>query len=154
MKLNIRFTETGEEESVTIICNQNRDLSKIIEAVNEINQANERMKKIQGSLDNRIYFIDAENVLYFESVDNRVFMYTISAVYEVTKKLYELEETLSYLDIIRINKSQILNLKHVLCIIPSFYSGGRITVELDNRERLIISRQYAPEFNRRIGMDS
>lgn len=155
MKLNIRFAEDGEEDSITVVCRKGVDISKIVEAVNEINnETNMKIRKIQGILDNRIYFIDAENVMYFESVDNRVFMYTFAAVYEVDKKLYELEEMLSHLDIIRINKSQVLNLRHVLCIIPSLYSGGRITVELDNRERLIISRQYASEFNRRIGIDN
>lgn len=153
MKLNIRFADGGEEESITIVCGKNRDISKIVEAVNDFNRETDmKIRKIQGTLDNRIYFIDAENVLYFESVDNRVFMYTFSAVYEVDKKLYELEEMLSHLDMIRINKAQILNIRHVLCILPSMYSGGKITIELDNRERLVISRQYAPEFSRRIGI--
>ena len=41
-------------------------------------------------LNNETYFVDSLDVFYFESVDNRTFLYTADDVMEVKLRLYEL----------------------------------------------------------------
>ena len=94
--------------------------------------------------------VDKQDVLYVESVDKRSFLYTADEVYESNLKLYELEELLDPSGFFRSAKSQIINIAKIKSLCPDF--GGRIEVEMENGEKVIISRQYAGGFKERIGL--
>ena len=96
------------------------------------------------------HLIDIGEVLYFESVDKQSFLYTDSDIYELSLKLYEIEEMLSDIGFIRSAKSQILNIHKITSLCPDF--GGRIEVTILGGERLIVSRQYAKSLKERLGI--
>lgn len=97
-------------------------------------------RKIQAKRDNEVYFVDSSDVLYFESVDNRTFLYTANDVMEVKLRLYELETFLSEKDFIRISKSQIVNINKIKALKPEL--NRTILATMCNGEQLSISRKY------------
>ena len=97
-------------------------------------------KKLQAKKDNELYFINSSDVLYFESVDNRIFLYTEGDVMEVKQRLYELEVILSDKDFIRISKSQIVNINKIRSLKPEL--NRTILATMCNGEQLSISRKY------------
>ena len=107
-------------------------------------------QRLSGVKDGVTALIDREDVLYFESVDKRCYLYTADAVYETALKLYELEERLGPAGFIRGAKSQILNIAKIASLCPDF--GGRLEVRLENGENLIVSRQYARQLKERLGL--
>lgn len=111
-----------------------------------------RMMEMQltGIQDGETYLIDAGLVLYIDTVDKRTFLYTEKQVYESNLKLYELEEQLVQSDFFRANKSCIINLKHIVSLRAEL--DRRILVTMSNGERLIVSRQYADEVKRKLGV--
>lgn len=96
--------------------------------------------KLQVNKGNEICFVNLSDVLYFESVDNRTFLYTESDVMEVKQRLYELELMLSPKDFLRISKSQIVNINKISSLKPEL--NRTILVTMCNGERLYISRKY------------
>ena len=99
--------------------------------------------KLQAKMEGAYQFVDAMDVLYFESVDNRVFLYTENAVMEVKQRLYELEDMLSKQDFIRISKSQIININKIKTLKPEL--NRTILATMCNGEQLYISRKYVKE---------
>lgn len=99
-------------------------------------------KKIQAKKDNQWCFVNLLDVLYFESVDNRTFLYTRDDVMEVKQRLYELEIVLSDKDFFRISKSQIININKVKSLRPEI--NRTILATMCNGEQLFISRKYVP----------
>ena len=97
-------------------------------------------KKLQAKKENELYFINSFDVLYFESVDNRTFLYTEDDVLEVRQRLYELEVILSDKDFIRISKSQIVNINKIKSLKPKL--NRTILATMCNGEQLYISRKY------------
>ena len=97
-------------------------------------------KKLQAKKDNEWHFINSFDVLYFESVDNRTFLYTEDDVLEVKQRLYELEVILSDKDFIRISKSQIVNINKIKSLKPEL--NRTILATMCNGEQLYISRKY------------
>ncbi len=91
-------------------------------------------------------FVDACEVLYFESVDNRTFLYTADAVMEIRQRLYELELLLSEREFLRISKSQIVNVRKISSLRPEL--NRTILATMCNGEKLSISRKYAPALRR------
>ena len=83
-------------------------------------------------------------------MDQKVFAYGKTEVYEVKSKLYELEEELPARDFMRSAKSTILNLNKIKSLTPAF--GGRFEALLKNGEKVIISRHYVNVLKERLGI--
>lgn len=144
MKINIEQSDAYNEVEITIKCNKiDEKLEKLLSSIRLYNST------ISGKKDDKIYFLKLEEVLYFDTVDERVFIYTINNIYETNLKLYEIEERFSGSSIIRVSKSTVLNLLKVDYVSP--LSNGRIEAMLQNGERIIISRQYVPIFKNKLG---
>lgn len=145
MKITIQECAKDEEEEIIFRCkNVDEDILKLIYALRG------KREKITVMKEEKMFRILPKDIYYFEAVDNHVFVYLEKEVYETKKKLYELEEYFSNTDFFRASKSTIINLAKVEHISPGFH--GRFEAAMKNGERLAISRQYAPELKRRLGM--
>lgn len=103
-----------------------------------------------GMRDGTTYLLAADDVYYIESVDKRVFLYTKDQVFESSLKLYELEEALSRVEFVRTSKQMIINFDKVTAIKPDI--NARLQLVLNNGERAIVSRQYAPAIRKKLGL--
>lgn len=79
---------------------------------------------------------------------NRVYAYTESQVYEVHKKLYEIEQDYADTDLIRISKSAVVNVSRITYIRPML--NGKFEATLKNNEKIMISRQYVPALKKKL----
>ena len=107
-------------------------------------------QKLTCTKDYKTWLVDKRDVLYIESVDKQCFLYTLNEVYETNLRLYELEAMLDSAGFFRSAKSQIINIAKIKSLRPDF--GGRIEAEMENGEKVIISRQYAKSFKERVGL--
>ena len=95
------------------------------------------------------YIMDADEIVYVEVSDNKVYAYTKQDTYEAKHKLYEIKELLGGRSFAQINKSVIVNINCVKSIQAEF--SGNYRLKLKNRkESLTISRKYFKEFRDRI----
>lgn len=146
MKITIETPGPGEEDEIIVRCTSLDDrLMNLICALKT-----EQDHKLTGYLDDKIVMLSPRNIFYFESVDNKVFAYTDKGVYEVRKKLYEIESEYSYTDFLRISKSAIVNVSKIAYLKPIF--NGRFEAKLKNNETIIISRQYVLDLKKKLGI--
>jgi DNA-binding LytR/AlgR family response regulator len=96
-------------------------------------------------------YIPANDILYFEAVDNKTFLYTRDKSYDIEKRLYELEEMLDDRDFFRCSKAVIINVTKIEKLKPELTRN--ILATLCNGERVIISRRYARAFKKMIGLE-
>ncbi|WP_341274701.1 LytTR family DNA-binding domain-containing protein [Clostridium beijerinckii] len=85
-----------------------------------------------------------------ESIDRKVFIYTKTQTYEISEKLYVLEEQLASIDFIRISKSLLLNINKIHSFYPKL--SGNLEALLTNNEKVIISRRYVANLKNKLGM--
>lgn len=89
--------------------------------------------------------LNADEIVFLEVQDSRVYAYTKLDTYETKQKLYELKEQLPSRNFVQINKSVIVNINCVKSIQAEF--SGNYRLKLKNRkEVLTISRKYFKEF--------
>lgn len=88
--------------------------------------------------------IALEDIFYFDTVNNKTFLYLEKDVYQCDKKLYELEAQLVDTPFIRISKNCILNTTLVTSMRAQF--SGRLEATLKNNEKVIISKHYIKGF--------
>lgn len=145
MKITILPPEPGQEEEIILRCAQLDE--RILELLRTLR--NEQLK-LSAYSETGITLLDPKEVYYFEAVDNKVFAYCEKQVYEVRKKLYELEAALVGTDFLRISKSTIVDLSKVQHLAAAF--NGRLEARLKNGEKIIISRQYVPALKKKLGL--
>lgn len=142
MKLLIEQSTEINEVEIKITCNYMDDrLKRLIEQIKLYSFS------LVGQLDGVSVPIALENIYYFDTVDNNVFIYTINKIYNSDKKLYELEELLNNSPFTRISKSCIVNTSYVASVKAHF--SGRIEITLENNEKLIVSKHYIQDFKRK-----
>ncbi len=136
--MNIQIMEQPDVNLNVIIQCRQMD-SRVLRLKAHIEQFD---NKLQAKKDDEYCFVNVADVFYFESVDNRTFLYTADSVLEVKQRLYELENILSDKDFIRISKSLIININKVEALRPEL--NRTIQVTMIGGERLHISRKYVP----------
>lgn len=145
MKITIIDKKEDEEDEIIVKCSELDE--SLLELINSFKKGTAKLSFYQGS---KIVFVDESDIYYFESVENRVFAYTESEVYEIKLKLYELEEKYSYSDYFRANKAVLVNLDKVVSVSSAF--RGRFEATLKNDCKIIISRMYVPKFKEKLGI--
>lgn len=145
MKIIIEELHEGEEEEI-IIRSNNIDES-ILQMIYGIKMEH---KKLIGIKDGKMNLIDPKDVFYFETVDNKTFIYCSKEVYESKLKLYEINSEFENSSFFRSSKSTILNLSKIKNLSPAF--SGRFETTLKNNEKVIISRRYVPKLKKKLDL--
>ncbi|MHC5228285.1 LytTR family DNA-binding domain-containing protein [Enterococcus sp. LJL99] len=146
MKVTIQIVEPQEEEKIDLYVHQmDEQLIKMITAVQK------KEETLLGSIGEKIFRVEQTDVLYFETVDKKTFMYLKESVYEMKERLYQLEERFEHSDFLRVSKSVIVNIRKIQVIYPTL--SGRFEVVLENGEKLSISRNYVADLKRKLKME-
>jgi DNA-binding LytR/AlgR family response regulator len=131
------------EDLVTIEC---KEITQTI--LNVANYIENYGLNIIGKLNGERYFVSLNDIYYFEAVDNKVFAYTKSEVYEVNYKIHEINDLFSNTFFVQISRTVILNIDKINRV--STLVNGRILAVLNNKEKQIITRAYAHEFKQKL----
>lgn len=136
IRVNIKNVSSPEEEQVVIEC-----VAMTQDFVDIKNYCLSKGNHLTGYDNNTRRQIALDDILYFEAVGDKVFAYTSGEVFEVKKRLYELEESLAPLQFIRCSKAFLICLRKIESVRPAL--NGRYCARMTNGEDIIISRKYA-----------
>lgn len=135
MKVRVEeIANLGETEVVVRCAKRDESVEKIVGI----------LERLEDSLlvrkEGRSYRIVPRDILYFESVDDRVFVYTKNEMYETGLRLYEVEDFLRNTTFLRVNKNTIVDSAKIASFRPVL--NGRMEARLLNGETVEISRAY------------
>lgn len=145
MKITINVGEDINETEINIRCSQlTPDIENIIATLRIMNQ------QLLVTKDDINYLLDVNTISYIEALERKTFVYTQDSIYESKLKLYEMEERLCKSGFFRISKSCLVHLKFIKSIKKDIDRKLRLT--LTNGEQIMVSRQYADEIKKRLGV--
>jgi len=145
VKITINTDDRNTETEIAIHCRQlDTEIEKIIATLRMLNS------QLMVTKEDENHLVDISNIVYVEAVERKTFVYTPEMVYESKLKLYEMEERLCAGSFMRISKSCLVNLRYIKSLKNDIERKLRLT--LKNGEQIIVSRQYADEMKRRLGV--
>ena len=145
MKITINFDDKVEETQISITCNRmSSDIENLIATLRIWDQ------QMLVSKDDENFILDVNKISYIEAVERKTFVYTQDDMYESKLRLYEMEEKLCQSGFFRVSKSCLVHLKFIKSIKNDVERKLRLT--LKNGEQVMVSRQYADEIKRRLGV--
>lgn len=145
MKISINVEEDMKDIEITISCSR---LTPEIEKVLATLRMMERQLLVRKG--EETYILDVSKVIYLESVDRKTFVYTKEDIYESSLKLYELEQQLDECGFFRASKSCLAALQYIKSLRTDV--NRKIKVTMGNGEQIMVSRQYAEELRKKLGV--
>ena len=139
MRITEKLVNSPEEEGVTLeYIRLTKDFEEIKEYVQHKGDTLIGYKQTKEKASVRV-----EDILYFETVDGRVFAYTVGCVYEIKGRLYQVEEKVNKRTICRASKTMLVNVEHIISVRTAL--NGRLYARMENGEEILITRKYAKE---------
>lgn len=145
MKITVEQTTTGENEVILKYRELDREMQDVLHFLQHSSA------KILAQKDKETFLLQPHEVYFVESVDNRVFLYTKEHVLEVQEPLASFEHKYEHAGLVRIGKSQLVNLHRIKKL--KSVLNSRIEVTLESGDKLIVSRHYARSFKSRLGLN-
>ncbi len=123
---------------------------RYIESTPEIRKIIGILEKAQnvlwGKTDTETVSVKISDLLYLESVDDRLFAYTGDKTLRLDGSLSSFMTELDDGSFFRCSKSMVINVNRVKAL--KSLSSNRIDATMEGGEHIIISRRYASEFRR------
>ncbi len=145
MKISINIDPSVKDTEITVNCAALTPETESIIAALRIMDSQMAVTKGDES-----FILDIAKIVYIEAVDRKTFVYTESECYETKLRLYETEERLCGSGFLRISKSCLVQLRYIRSIKAELDRKLRLTLE--NGEQMIVSRQYAEDLKKRLGV--
>ncbi len=140
MRIDIQHIDEGESSVVIRYKELTPQIKRVIEVLNN------DTGKLWGKADSGNVSIKAEDILYLESVDDKLFAYTMSDVVRLEGTLNSFISEMMDESFFRCSKSMIINVNKVLAL--KSLASNRIDATMEGGEHIMISRRYASEFRR------
>ena len=140
MKIDIKKIDEGEESIVIRYKELTSPVDKIISILDN------SQNKIWGRVDDQSIAVGLSDILYLESVDDKVFAYTKDKVLKIDGSLQSFMLIVNDDTFFRCSKSMVINVNRVISL--KSLSSNRIDATLEGGEHIMISRRYASEFRR------
>jgi two-component system, LytTR family, response regulator LytT len=135
MKITV-VEEPGAPKEIVIRCSLvDAEIEQLVQLLAAYN------KKLVAKDGANTRMLDPGEVLYCESVDDCLFVYTAQEVLPALSTLSQIEKDFAALGFIRCAKSMVVNLKKIDALKSE--NSGRIIATITNGERIVISRHYA-----------
>lgn len=144
MKIRVEHGDYPESE-IILRC---KDLDD--EMLDVLAMLKDRSAKLIGRKDGEVYVLQPNDIYYAESVDGKTFFYTETMVLETNQSLAFIHERHEDAGLIRIGKSQLVNLYHVIKL--KSLPNSRIEITIKSGERLIASRHYIQALKSKLGI--
>ena len=145
MKITINIDESLKDTEIVVNCGTlTPETEQMIAALQLFD------RQITVTKNDELFILDVSKIIYVESVDRKTFVYTSDDCFETKLKLYEIEERLCSCGFLRTGKASLVQLKYIRSMKTELNRKLRLTLE--NGEQLIVSRQYADELKRRLGV--
>lgn len=147
MKIRIDLDENLEEEEIIIKCKKiDPSIQQIQEAISDITSTTQKLSFYKEESE---YYLPLEDILFFETSDNKINAHTQDDTYFMKYRLYELEELLPKY-FLRISKSTIANTNKVFSITHTLGSPN-IVQFYNSHKQVYVSRLYFKELKYKLG---
>ena len=140
MKIDIQKITQGEEMVVIRYLERTPEINRIIGILEGTDN------KLWGKTETGSVCIDLEDILYLESVDDKLFAYSGDKVIKIDGSLNSFMMEMDDGSFFRCSKSMVINVNRVTAL--RSLSSNRIDATMEGGEHIIISRRYASDFRR------
>lgn len=147
--MEIRVLEEKNRSQIEVTILSGPDDNRVSKIVRQLQMVDGRLTGyIPGTIKRRLVFLT--DIVWIEAGRSTALIHLVEGdLLESTNRLNWFEDALKDTEFVRISRQELVNLDHVTGISPA--GSGRMLLSLCEK-KLVVSRKYASEFKRRIGI--
>lgn len=147
--MEIRVVEEKGRSQIEVTILSGPDNPRVAGIVRQLQMVDGKLSGyIPGTINRRMVFL--ADIAWVQTNGSMALIHLVTEeTLESSSRLNELEDELSDTEFVRISRQELVNLDHVTGISPA--GSGRMLLSVGEK-KLVVSRKYAPEFKRRIGI--
>ena len=135
MQINLNITNEVKDITVEITApEKSQEVENILKVLSD-----SQIKTIIGIKEGATYIVKLDSVIAFYTGDKKVYFKTIEGEFEISNRMYEIEESIIDENFIRISNSVIVNINHVKCFDTA--QIGNIIVRFDDESFEYVSKR-------------
>jgi len=146
LKINIEIVNDIAEDEIIIRCRELTDMVTDIQKA--ITEKTSNPPKIVFYKDKEEYYFPLNKILFFETENDIVYAHTASETYKTEFKLYQLQKML-LVQFIRVSKSTIVNVNHILSISKNLTSSSLVKFNKSHKQ-IYVSRLYYKDLKQKL----
>ena len=146
MKVRIEIIEDAENEEIVIRCAGINERIQLIERT--VAGLLSKTPALTLYKDGEEFYISPKKILFFETQSETVCAHTADDAYKTKQRLYELENILPR-EFIRISKSAIINVRHIMSISRNLSASSLIKFH-GSHKQVYVSRSYFKAMRQRL----
>lgn len=146
-----RFAGTLQRVKTRLAANDDatRGSARILQAIAELRQRDDYLERIPVRTDERVVFVDVDDIVWIKASGNTVLIHLADRVHELRDTMNALGARLDPRRFARVHRSAIINVRRVRDIHPWF--NGYHVVTMDTGQQLRMSRYQHEAFLRLVG---
>ncbi|MQS53450.1 LytTR family transcriptional regulator [Lactobacillus salsicarnum] len=145
--VKIRVEISPEYSEKEIVVRSSADDDELKEIIRDIEEIQSKLGKINGYIDDTVYSLSLNDILFFETNDRNIYAHTTDKAFLVHFRLYELENNLPD-NFLRISKSSIINVDEILSLNTSV--TGNLIQFKSSYKTIYVSRRFLKELKNRL----
>ena len=147
--MEIRVVEEKGRSQIEVTILSGPDNPRVAGIVRQLQMVDGKLSVyIPGTINRRMVFL--ADIAWVQTNGSMALIHLVTGeTFESSSRLNELEDELSDTEFVRISRQELVNLDNVTGISPAGF--GRMLLSVGEK-KLVVSRKYAPEFKRRIGI--
>ncbi|AWD65715.1 MULTISPECIES: LytR/AlgR family response regulator transcription factor [Priestia] len=122
----------------------------VVKEEEPIGESSSQTGKLAISVDDSIVLVNIEDILFVGLIEGEVTIQTITESYHTADTLAMLEKKLPSQSFVRVHRGYIVNVHHISEVQPWFNSTYNLVMK--NDKRVPVSRTYAKELKKRLGI--
>ena len=146
MKIKIEIVDDITEDEIIIRCRELTDAVTDIQKV--ITEKTSKPPEMVFYKDKEEYYFPLNKILFFETENDIVYAHTASETYKTEFKLYQLQKML-LVQFIRVSKSTIVNVNHILSISKNLTSSSLVKFNKSHKQ-IYVSRLYYKDLKQKL----
>jgi len=146
VKIKIEIVDNIEEDEIIIRCKELNDTVTDIQKALTVKTS--KLPDIMFYKDKEEFYFPLGSILFFETENDMVYAHTASETYKTDFKLYELQNMFP-VHFLRISKSTIVNIKHILSISKNLTSSSLVKFHKSHKQ-IYVSRLYYKDLKQKL----
>ncbi len=150
MKVSFEQDDSLPDGEIKLTVSANQLSEDVTDLINNLTKFVPHQSVLPISVSNQVVMVPIKHIIAFEVYGDQLFIYVPSQTYQIRGQLKTLLEKLEPNGFIRISRSAVVSLDHLMVLEPAF--SGNMTARMSDGHKFSVSRKYLPDLKYKLGL--
>lgn len=150
MKISFKQDDSLSDDEIKVTVSANQLSAEVTNLLNKLTKLSSRQSVLPISVNEKVIMVPIKHIIAVEVYGDHLSIYVPNKDYQIRGQLKTLLDKLEPHGFIRVSRSAVVNLDHLMVLEPAF--SGNMTARMSDDHKFSVSRKYLPDLKRKLGL--